>query len=226
MTPTISNGSTTFGLACFEQPLAPDALLDHARLAAAAAHTDRPRRVDHRRRDRAGTAIELGACRVVSIKSGLVGGLDEAQRNARRVPRRGVHAVRGGMLETGIGRAALIALASLEGFTVPGDLSASNRYFAEDLTEPFELVRRSARGSDRTRDRRRPSPTCSLGRRSLREVLHRRRGSAFVLGGSPSPTSMPFRSSVVAGGSRNHGRTRTTDSSGCSGSSSSSIGSS
>ena len=43
------------------------------------------------------------------------------------------------MLETGIGRAALVALASLPGFTVPGDLSASSRYFAEDVTEPFEL---------------------------------------------------------------------------------------
>ena len=45
----------------------------------------------------------------------------------------------GGMLETGVGRAALVALASLPGFTVPGDLSASNRYFALDLTRPFEL---------------------------------------------------------------------------------------
>jgi O-succinylbenzoate synthase len=127
-----------FDLACFEQPLAPDALLDHARLAA-------------RLRTRIGLdesitsavaardAIELGACRVVSIKSGLVGGLDEARRTLEVCRDAGVAARAGGMLETGIGRAALVALASVTGFTVPGDLSATNRYFAEDLTPPFEL---------------------------------------------------------------------------------------
>ena len=57
---------------------------------------------------------------------------------------RGVPVWCGGMLETGLGRAANVALASLPGFTLPGDLSASRRWFAEDLTEPFELVHGSA----------------------------------------------------------------------------------
>ncbi|MDQ1509564.1 MAG: o-succinylbenzoate synthase, partial [Actinomycetota bacterium] len=121
-----------------EQPLAPDALLDHARLA-------------KRLRTRIGLdetitsartardAIEVGACRVVSIKSGRVGGLDEARRALETCRSVGVAARAGGMLETGVGRAALVALASLPGFTVPGDLSASSRYFADDVTEPFEL---------------------------------------------------------------------------------------
>jgi O-succinylbenzoate synthase len=127
-----------FDLACIEQPLAPDALLDHTRLA-------------KRLRTRIGLdetitsartardAIEVGACRVVSIKSGLVGGLDEARRALETCRSAGVAARAGGMLETGVGRAALVALASLPGFTVPGDLSASSRYFADDVTEPFEL---------------------------------------------------------------------------------------
>ena len=84
-------------------------------------------------------AIELGACRVVSIKAGLVGGLDEARRTLDVCRAAGVAARAGGMLETGVGRAALVALASLPGFTVPGDLSASSRYFVDDVTEPFEL---------------------------------------------------------------------------------------
>jgi o-succinylbenzoate synthase len=85
--------------------------------------------------------MELGACRVVSIKAGLVGGLDEARRTLELCRAAGIAARAGGMLETGVGRAALVALASLPGFSVPGDLSASNRYFAQDVTPPFELER-------------------------------------------------------------------------------------
>jgi O-succinylbenzoate synthase len=127
-----------FELACIEQPLAPDALLEHARLAT---QLRTPIGLDETITSArvARDAIDLAACRVVSIKSGLVGGLDEARRALDACRAAGVAARAGGMLETGIGRAALVALASLPGFTVPGDVSASSRYFAEDVTEPFEL---------------------------------------------------------------------------------------
>lgn len=85
-------------------------------------------------------ALDLGACSVINIKSGRVGGLAEAVRIHDLCVERGVPVWCGGMLETGLGRAANVALASLPGFTLPGDLSASRRWFAEDLTEPFELV--------------------------------------------------------------------------------------
>jgi len=127
-----------FDIACFEQPLAPDALLDHARLAKRLlTRIGLDETITSART--ASDAIEVGACRVVSIKSGLVGGVDEARRALDTCRAAGVAARAGGMLETGVGRAALVALASLPGFTVPGDVSASSRYFADDVTEPFEL---------------------------------------------------------------------------------------
>jgi O-succinylbenzoate synthase len=84
-------------------------------------------------------ALDLGACSVVNIKAGRVGGLTEAVRIHDLCLARDVAVWCGGMLETGLGRAANVALASLPGFTLPGDVSASRRWFAEDLTEPFEL---------------------------------------------------------------------------------------
>lgn len=84
-------------------------------------------------------AIERGATSVVNIKAGRVGGYLEAISIHDTCLERGVPVWCGGMLETGIGRAANVALAALPGFTLPGDTSASNRYFAEDLTEPFVL---------------------------------------------------------------------------------------
>ena len=85
-------------------------------------------------------AIELGACSVICIKPGRVGGYLEAVRVHDVCVEHGVAAWCGGMLETGLGRAANLALAALPGFTLPGDLSASARYFARDLTPPFVLV--------------------------------------------------------------------------------------
>ena len=127
-------------LVCFEQPLAPDALVDHARLAA---RLQTPIGLDESITSPrvARDAIELNACEVVSIKSGLVGGITAAGRIHDLCASSGVAARAGGMLETGVGRAALLALASLPGFTVVGDLSASNRYFTNDVTEPFVLDR-------------------------------------------------------------------------------------
>jgi O-succinylbenzoate synthase len=87
----------------------------------------------------AADAIALGACSVVNIKPGRVGGYLEARRIHDVCVANGVPVWCGGMLETGIGRAANAALASLPGFTLPGDVSASNRYYSQDLTRPFVL---------------------------------------------------------------------------------------
>jgi O-succinylbenzoate synthase len=85
-------------------------------------------------------AIRLGAAAVINIKPGRVGGYLEARRIHDVCVASGVPVWCGGMLETGIGRAANVALASLPGFTLPGDTSASDRYFTRDVTPPFELV--------------------------------------------------------------------------------------
>ena len=83
--------------------------------------------------------IAMGACSVVNVKPSRVGGLLEAVRIRDVCLAAGVDLWCGGMLETGIGRAANVALAALEGFTLPGDISASDRYFVNDLSEPFVL---------------------------------------------------------------------------------------
>ena len=85
-------------------------------------------------------AIELGATTVINIKPGRVGGYLEGVRIHDVCQARGIPVWCGGMLETGLGRAANLALAALPNFTLPGDTSASSRYFAEDITEPFVLV--------------------------------------------------------------------------------------
>lgn len=87
----------------------------------------------------ADTAIAFGATSVINIKPGRVGGYLEAKAIHDLCVDRGIPVWCGGMLETGIGRAANVALAALPGFTLPGDTSASSRYFATDITEPFVL---------------------------------------------------------------------------------------
>ena len=84
-------------------------------------------------------AIESGACEIVNIKPGRVGGYLESVRIHDACVERGIPVWCGGMLETGIGRAANLALAALPGFTLPGDTSGSARYYARDLTAPFVL---------------------------------------------------------------------------------------
>ncbi len=81
-------------------------------------------------------AIEMESCRIINIKLGRVGGFSEAIRVHNVTAERGVPVWCGGMLETGIGRAHNIALSSLENFTLPGDVSASSRYWQEDIIEP------------------------------------------------------------------------------------------
>src|SRR5262249_51213266 len=84
-------------------------------------------------------AIALGACRIVNVKAGRMGGYLEACRVHDVCAAHGVPVWCGGMLETGLGRAANVALAALPNFTLPGDTSASGRYYAEDISEPFVL---------------------------------------------------------------------------------------
>jgi O-succinylbenzoate synthase len=86
--------------------------------------------------DRARQALETGACRIVNMKIGRVGGYSEALRIHDLCLERGVPLWCGGMFESGIGRAHNVALASLPGFTLPGDISASRRYFERDVIVP------------------------------------------------------------------------------------------
>ena len=87
----------------------------------------------------AAAAIAIGACAIVNVKPGRVGGYLEARRVHDVCAANDIPVWCGGMLETGIGRAANVALAALPNFTLPGDTSASDRYFREDITEPFVL---------------------------------------------------------------------------------------
>lgn len=128
-----------FGLALIEQPLAADALLAHAELAR---RLRTPICLDESLTSATvvADAISLGATAVVNVKAPRLGGLLEAKRVHDVCRDAGVPVWCGGMLDTGISRAANVALAALPNFTLPGDLSASARYFATDLTEPFLLV--------------------------------------------------------------------------------------
>lgn len=129
-----------FDLLLIEQPLPEEDIIGHARLAA---EVETPICLDESLVSAAGTAdaIELGACEIANIKPGRVGGYLEAIRIHDLCVDRDVPVWCGGMIETGIGRAANAALAALPGFTLPGDVSASNRFYAQDIvTEPIEIV--------------------------------------------------------------------------------------
>jgi o-succinylbenzoate synthase len=128
-----------FYLLMIEQPLGWNDILDHARLQreirTAICLDESIHDADDARK-----AIEAGACKIVNIKLGRVGGFTSARRvhdlcRARRVP-----VWCGGMLECGIGRAHNIALSTLPGFTLPGDVSASRRYWSEDIIDPEVTV--------------------------------------------------------------------------------------
>src|SRR3978361_2159833 len=81
-------------------------------------------------------AIDMESCRIINIKNGRVGGFSEAIAVHNAAMERGMPVGWGGMLETGIGRAHNIALSSLPNFSLPGDVSASSRYWVEDIIEP------------------------------------------------------------------------------------------
>ena len=129
-----------FDLLLIEQPLPEEDIVGHAQLAA---EVETPICLDESLVSAAGTAdaIELGACEIANIKPGRVGGYLEAIRIHDLCLERGVPVWCGGMLETGIGRAANAALAALPGFTLPGDISASKRFYAQDIViEPIVIV--------------------------------------------------------------------------------------
>jgi O-succinylbenzoate synthase len=127
-----------FDLLLIEQPLDEEDVLGHAKLARM---IRTPICLDESITSlrTAAAAIELEACAIVNIKPGRVGGYLEARRIHDLCATNGVPVWCGGMLETGIGRAANVALAALPNFTLPGDTSASGRYYATDVTEPFVL---------------------------------------------------------------------------------------
>jgi O-succinylbenzoate synthase len=120
-------------LLLIEQPLADDDLWDHHTLQA---RLKTPICLDESilSRRHARKALEMGACRVINIKAGRVGGLSEAVAIHDLCHSQGIPVWCGGMLETGVGRASNLALASLPGFTLPGDISATDRYYVEDIT--------------------------------------------------------------------------------------------
>ena len=129
-----------FDLLLIEQPLPEDDLAGHAELARLIATPVCLDESIESARD-AAFAISLGACTIVNVKPGRVGGYLEARRIHDVCAAHGVPVWCGGMLETGIGRAANVALAALPNFTLPGDTSASDRYYHEDITAPFVLQR-------------------------------------------------------------------------------------
>jgi len=128
-----------FDLLLIEQPLDEEDILGHVQLAERLAT---PICLDESivSARAAADALSLGACSIVNIKPGRVGGYLEARKVHDVCAAHGVPVWCGGMLETGIGRAANLALATLPGFLLPGDISATNRYFHADLTDPFVLV--------------------------------------------------------------------------------------
>lgn len=127
-----------FGLLLIEQPLEEEDVLGHAELARV---VSTPICLDESitSAQTAAAAIRLGATSIVNIKPGRVGGYLEARRIHDMAVAHGVPVWCGGMVESGLGRAANIALAALPGFSVPGDVSASDRFYRTDLTEPFVM---------------------------------------------------------------------------------------
>jgi O-succinylbenzoate synthase len=128
-----------FDLLLIEQPLAHDDIIDHAKLQS---QLKTPICLDESivSPEHARWAIELKACGVINIKPSRVGGLQAAKHIHDIAQAAGIPVWCGGMLETGIGRAANVALASLANFALPGDISASDRYFARDIvSNPFKL---------------------------------------------------------------------------------------
>jgi o-succinylbenzoate synthase len=128
-----------FGLLMIEQPLAHDDIIEHAMIQK---ELTTPICLDESivSFDDARKAIQLGSCRVINIKIGRVGGIETALKIHDLCLEKGIPVWCGGMIEFGISRAHNIALASLPGFTIPGDISGSNRYWEEDIIEPEVTV--------------------------------------------------------------------------------------
>jgi O-succinylbenzoate synthase len=128
-----------FDLLLIEQPLPEEQVLAHAELAKV---VQTPICLDESitSEQAAADAIQLGACQIINIKPGRVGGYLEARRIHDLCAKHAIPVWMGGMLETGLGRAGNVAMAAMPNFTLPGDTSASDRYYHRDITEPFVLV--------------------------------------------------------------------------------------
>lgn len=124
-----------FELMMIEQPLAYDDMWDHRALQR---ELRTPICLDESVKSPADArrAIEMEACRIINIKAGRVGGLSSARDISRLAEAAGVPVWCGGMLESGVGRAHNLHLSSLSGFSLPGDVAASERYFTEEIIEP------------------------------------------------------------------------------------------
>jgi O-succinylbenzoate synthase len=131
---TVLHPLDELNLLLIEQPLAEDDMWDHSqlqkRLRTPICLDESILSARHARQ-----ALEMNACRIINIKAGRVGGLSEGVAIHNHCYGRGIPVWCGGMLETGVGRASNLALASLPGFTLPGDISASDRYYLEDITQ-------------------------------------------------------------------------------------------
>ena len=191
-----------FGLVQIEQPLADDDLRGHAELGRL---LSTPICLDESiksARD-AAAAIAMRACRIVNIKPARVGGYLEARRVHDACLAHGVPVWCGGMLETGVGRGANLALAALPGFALPGDVSASGRYYAEDLTSPFELDHGFLLVPQEPGTGVSPLPgPLSRHTVSRRELYARRRSVAFATdtgSQSPSHPAQPMTPVINAG---------------------------
>ena len=124
-----------FDLMMIEQPFSYTDLLDHATLQS---EINTPVCLDESAKNLGilKAALEMNACKLVNIKQGRVGGPSQAIEIHDLCKENGIGVWAGGMLETGIGRALNIALATLDNFTIPGDISASNRYWHKDIIQP------------------------------------------------------------------------------------------
>jgi O-succinylbenzoate synthase len=128
-----------FDLMMLEQPLWYDDIYLHARLQREIRTAVCLDEAIHHARD-AQEAIDLGACRIINVKLGRVGGFTSARQVHDVTQKAGIPVWCGGMLESGIGRAHNIAMSTLPNFTLPGDVSASKRYWKEDIIEPEVTV--------------------------------------------------------------------------------------
>ncbi len=128
-----------YNLLLIEQPLGYEDIYDHSKLQR---ELKTPICLDESIHSLEDTraAIELDSCRIINIKPGRVGGFTESVLIHDYCASKGIPLWHGGMLESGIGRAGNVALASLPNFTLPGDISASSRYYTEDIVEPAFYV--------------------------------------------------------------------------------------
>jgi O-succinylbenzoate synthase len=130
-----------FGLVYLEQPLGHDDLLDHARLAKELS-TSICLDESISSVEKARQALEIGACKVINIKPGRLGGFTNSLKVAKLTRQRGGHVWVGGMLETGVGRSFNVSFGSLRSVDYAGDTSPNDKYFARDIVKnPFKMVR-------------------------------------------------------------------------------------